>query len=134
MKKILSILASLVYFSLTIGISFNVHYCKGEIKSVSVIVEKTDCCCEKESNMVCGIVEDACCDDEEYIFQFSSNNQLVNINNISLEQNFSILNKKTTQIKPFLEDIDIITSYYLEFLPPKIEHKYIQNCSLIFYA
>ncbi len=133
MKKALSILISLIYFILTVGISFNIHYCKGEIKSISVIVEDTDCCCEDENNVVCNITDD-CCDDEEYLLQFSSNNQLVSINNISFEQNFSILNNKLTHINIFLDDIDLIIPNNLEFLPPKIEHKYIKNCSLIFYA
>ena len=133
MKKTLSILSSLIYFTLTIGISFNVHYCKGEVKSISVFEKDTDCCCNDENAIMCSM-KNNCCNDEEYLFQFYSDNQLASINSFSFDQYKLILNEKLVNIEPILEDIDLITSNNSDFPPPKIEHRYIQNCSLLFYA
>jgi len=76
MKKNLPILASIVYFTLIIGVSFNVHYCEGDVKSISVFKDTKDCCCESENNTSCNISSN-CCDNKEYLLQFYSDNQLV---------------------------------------------------------
>ena len=133
LRKLLTILASVVYFILTIGISFNVHYCEGEVKSISVFEGNETCCTTNECNISCTI-PDNCCDDEEYLLQFFSDNQLLSIRNISFHQYVFILNKKLIYVEPILEKNDLIKSYNLDLPPQKNEYRYIQNCSLLFYA
>ena len=76
MKRISAILFSTVYLLLNTGFIMNIHYCLGEIESVSVIPIADNCCCGDNN------VDMGCCGNELLIFQFSPDDQLVNSENI----------------------------------------------------
>ena len=45
MKRLSTISFSIIYLLLTAGFTMNIHYCLGEIESVSIIPIADDCCC-----------------------------------------------------------------------------------------
>lgn len=57
MRSIAAILLSLTYLVTTSGFIVGVHYCQGEVESVTIGAEAGHCCCQ-DFDM------DACCDDE----------------------------------------------------------------------
>lgn len=70
MKRAVTVLFSLVYLFLVTGITINVHYCMGEVKSVTLYSEGQLCCCETDSMPL------GCCSDETLVVQFSPDDQL----------------------------------------------------------
>jgi len=75
MKRISAISFSVVYLLLTAGLTMNIHYCLGEIESVSIIPVADNCCCGENG------VDMGCCGNETMIFQFSPADQLVQSDN-----------------------------------------------------
>lgn len=45
MSKLATILISVFYLTVTIGLAVNVHYCQGELQSVGLSSQADDCCC-----------------------------------------------------------------------------------------
>jgi len=75
MKRISVILFSAVYLLLTAGFTMNIHYCLGEIESISIIPIADDCCCGDTS------MDMGCCGNETMILQFSPDDQLIQSDN-----------------------------------------------------
>ena len=71
MKRISAISFSVLYLLLTAGFTMNIHYCLGEIESISIIPVANNCCCGDTS------MDMGCCGNETMIFQFSPDDQLV---------------------------------------------------------
>jgi hypothetical protein len=70
MKKAFTILFSLVYLFLITGITIEVHYCMGEVKSFSFYADNHWCCCESDA------MPPGCCTDEQLVLQFNPGEQL----------------------------------------------------------
>ncbi len=69
MKRFLAIPLFLIYFIAITGVMVNLHYCGGEIDSVTVMVEKPNCCCDKDANNSTthkSVSEKDCCSDKAF--------------------------------------------------------------------
>jgi hypothetical protein len=69
MKRISVISFAVLYLLLTAGLTMNVHYCLGEVESISLIPIPDKCCCDTAE------IPLNCCGDEQIIFQFSPDDQ-----------------------------------------------------------
>ncbi len=71
MKQLLSIIIALYYLAGSIGLDVNVHYCAGQIESVS-LVSANSCCCLTQGLMK------SCCGDETISFELADEDVIVN--------------------------------------------------------
>jgi len=71
MKRFLVISFAIFYLLLTAGFTVNIHYCLGEIESITPFVQVDNCCCGTAEMPM------DCCGDEQMIFQFSPDDQLI---------------------------------------------------------
>ncbi|NJO90583.1 MAG: hypothetical protein HC831_17705 [Chloroflexia bacterium] len=72
MKKLASIIISIVYLVLSTGILVNLHYCQGEIESISIVTNNSKCCCASME-----FDDDGCCKNEQLLVQFDNDEQIV---------------------------------------------------------
>lgn len=68
MKKIVVLILSIIYFTVSTGFVVNVHYCMGKISTVKFEEPKQKCCCKKKHK--------ACCKTEQQLVKLSSNSKL----------------------------------------------------------
>ncbi|MBN1252058.1 MAG: hypothetical protein JXR51_08900 [Bacteroidales bacterium] len=132
-KKLFSISISFVYLIITIGITFNVHYCNGKVNSISFFENNDICCCESDIDASCNISGD-CCKNEYYLFQFLPENQLLSFNLISFNNTFSILKQNLTIICLESDKNNDIFTNNIDLSDFKLIDKFIQNCSLLYYG
>lgn len=129
MKKIVAILSSAVYLILTLGLAINLHYCQGELESVSVIGTSSNCCCAIATH------ESSCCNNEKYFFQFSNDNQLT-ASNIILSHPYQYF--ETAYIIEFKGFKDTLQSFKVPYddsgPPGPTKAIWKTNCSLLFYG
>jgi hypothetical protein len=72
-KKQISIFLAVLLLVSNVGLAFNVHYCGGEIASVSLTSLKAEKgCCEKVASK-----KDSCCKDKKIVFQKKVDNGIV---------------------------------------------------------
>ena len=133
MKKYIAILLSVFYLAVSIGITVNVHYCKGNVASIDVLLpdlfpSAVSCCCNGE------VIHGSCCHDEIVVIQLKLDTQIQQYNLISCIQpvfikkhktevsNNSVLNKK-------FDDFDASDKS-----PPLNEPIWLVNCNLTFYG
>lgn len=105
MKRISAIVFTFLYLLLTSGFAINVHYCLGEVDSVSLIPLSKECCCG-ETGMDMG-----CCGDEQIVFQHSPQDQLVTSENTVIKAPFSgILETASIQLPEFKNNENTVLS------------------------
>jgi len=128
LKRISTILLSIVYLVLVTGISLNFHYCGGKLKSIAIQSKAEACCCggdEMESN---------CCNNKQLLIQFHTDQKLIVSNKISFE-----LSEYIEIERPELKIENLLQSTTQNFLffdippPPKIAI-WKSNCSYLFYG
>ena len=130
-KKCTSLFLAFLLLVSNVGLAFNVHYCGGEIASVSVkpIASKQvdkGCCVNKVEK------EESCCKDKVVNFQKKSDNTILKV--FSFDAPFTILFKESQLVGfAFVEDSKIakVTSYFFEANAPPLFKLYSQY---IFYA
>ncbi|MGV8094662.1 MAG: hypothetical protein AB2L24_22645 [Mangrovibacterium sp.] len=128
MKKLVSILISVFYLTVTIGLIVDVHYCYGEIESVRLYGEPEDCCCGDDSSDI------SCCHSDVQFIKFENKPTLVSGSRLI--------------IQPLAFDLLIIESraddlltkggqpFYFSTsdLPPPELPVWLLFCSLIYYG
>lgn len=134
MVRLFSILFSIYYSTLIVGLSFNLHYCGGSLAALSIYeVSAIETCCSPEEEKM---NEMPCCSNEQEIQQFQSEH--------SFNESFKISKKiiNLSFIKAFVEVINLgfvknlktIINLRLFESPPDFSNpSYITFCSLIFY-
>jgi hypothetical protein len=130
-KKCISLFLALLLLVSNVGMAFNVHYCAGEIASVSIESQhqqiKEKGCCEKIVSK-----KDSCCKDKVFHFQKKSDNALVKIFFFELNSPFlvqewqPVVFSSTTNFK-----ITPVATYYCDANAPPLFKLYSQY---IFYA
>jgi hypothetical protein len=73
MKRIATLSFALLYLFLITGIIVNIHYCLGEIASVSLFSKGDPCCCGDRD------MADGCCDDQQLVLQFDTDEQKIEL-------------------------------------------------------
>ncbi|MFT5971134.1 MAG: hypothetical protein ACI8ZO_001653 [Flavobacteriales bacterium] len=95
MKRMLSILIALYYLAGSAGISMNLHYCAGEIESLSIGTEADFCCCAGFEKV------NTCCGDTQIVFEIEEDQELI-VNNFSFSP--IILAHNTTELTSTIFD------------------------------
>jgi hypothetical protein len=125
MKKLLSIILMFFYIIPAIGVNVNLHYCGGELSSVShSLVESKKCLCKPNK------MKKGCCEDKQQTFKLDNNQQKANVTTPNLK-NLTFIIATTTAIYP-------IPSFYksvertdcIVYNPPEYYKRDIclQNC------
>ena len=91
MKRYLTILFSFLYLFLAMGISVNLHYCHGEVDSVSFFSQEGSCCCHKAGK------PSHCCFDENYKYELNSEQFFSSLKSYS----FSLIEVFTSECRWF---------------------------------
>jgi hypothetical protein len=79
MKQTSSILLVLLYLLTSVGLTVNVHYCGGKLKSIQLLFDAPSCCCGETKKM------DGCCEDESFFVQLDTDHQFSPIQKLSFE-------------------------------------------------
>jgi hypothetical protein len=91
MKRFISVILSVLYFSLSTSASINLHFCGGDLKTIDVNSEQQTCCCGTETSH-------SCCDNETFILK------------IDLDQSSSIVKSETPKNNEVESELFIITN------------------------
>lgn len=128
MRKLTAILVSITYLVLSTGLMVNLHYCQGEIESVSIIAKNSTCCCGTMD------FDDGCCHNEQLLIQLDSDQQIV-----SSSVQFSVV-FKFIETENYEDQFNLKAStenevYVFRDLspPPKIAI-WKANCAFLFYG
>ena len=128
MKVFVSVILTVLYFSLSTGAMVNFHYCGGELESIKINSESQSCCCASTE------MKKGCCQDKEIVLGLDIDENIVfNSINISdylftfIYANFSseILYQNVTEDNQSVE---------YQIPPPKLEPIWLINCSLTYYG
>ncbi|MFM9988203.1 HYC_CC_PP family protein [Flavobacterium sp.] len=130
-RKHISILLAVLLLVSNVGLAFNVHYCGGEIASVSL---KNPFFNQNTEDSCCGVVEKKsnCCNDKVLKFDKKSDNSIVKLVSFQIDTPFVFQEWKPIVFgeKPVFENRRIV-SYTCNANAPPI---FKRNCQLIFYA
>ena len=128
MKKFISIILVLIYFSLSTGAMVTLHYCGGELESVKLNSDVQTCCCG-----IAGMTA-TCCENEWFILDIEIDEDIAFSSDITFK-NFSHVVYSNLTLDTFneveIEDKQLAT-YNLP--PPKLEPIWLVNCTFIFYG
>jgi hypothetical protein len=85
-KKHISVFLAVLLLVSNVGFAFNVHYCGGEIASVSLSSLKAEKgCCEKVASK-----KDSCCKDKKIVFQKKVDNGIIKSFSFQMDYAFVI--------------------------------------------
>ncbi len=127
MKRFFAIIFTFYYLALSIGLAISVHSCGGEVYSVAIFDEAKTCCGDEDS--CCN-----CCEDDQYLIQAETSEQL------SVTKNYS-----------FFEDEDFLLNFFIQNIPVSEDGEdrsylfiyqsfaetppiWLTTCSLVFYG
>jgi hypothetical protein len=135
LKNLAVILFALVYLTLAVGFNLNVHYCKGEVESVSILGVTDHDCCQKVTKTFCCLEKktDDCCDDEVILVQLDDDERIVQspptleVSRVVGEKTPSLATvRRPSRLQP--------PPQYTSLPPPLPEPRWLMNCSLTFYG
>lgn len=128
MKRFLSIILSLFYFSLTTSATVNVHYCGGKLESIQINNNVKSCCCDSKE------MPDRCCENKIFVLEIDTDENIINIPNSIPEKVviYAIL-YDYLELNIQTDSKDFLTQEYF-FPPPKSDPIWLLNCSLTYYG
>ncbi|WP_139218252.1 HYC_CC_PP family protein [Sunxiuqinia elliptica] len=128
MKKLLSILFSIFYLTLTIGLVVNMHYCQGELASVQLYEEEASCCCSDQASIT------SCCDDHTQLLKLDIEPTLTPSHRLNTQVwEIDLLPSETAN--QTLDELPFNGSIWsTDTRPPLEEPSWLLFCSLIFYG
>lgn len=113
---------------LSTGVMINMHYCGGELESVSLSPELANCCCESTTG------ESECCNNEQLVIQFDNDEQVVS-SSIKLTELFNYIDTEILILNDLSFD-ELTVEFEIsenESPPPKLAI-WKSNCSILFYG
>lgn len=127
MRSVVSIILSIIYFSLSISASINLHYCGGKIAHVSLIGETQNCCCGP------GTTDYSCCNDENIQLELDIDQKQIINQNINFQALFvySFLAVELVNESEIAEEENNNLEY---FIPPKPNPIWLMNSNFTFYC
>jgi hypothetical protein len=128
MKKVFVVILSLIYFTLSSEAMVNLHYCKGELKSIDINSSFEDCCCQMVD------MDNGCCEDEQFQADIETDEYAPVFYNF-LSDNFLLLpycNNFNDSLY-FSENKDNHIVNYVN-PPPEPEPIWLVNCTFTFYG
>ena len=128
-KKHISIFLAILLLVSNVGLAFNVHYCGGEISSVSLnstlpSLKNKKGCCEKLASK-----KDSCCKDKKIVFQKKTDNGIVK--SFSFQFNYVFLvpqyERTVFAVTPSFKNNSSLAYYCDANAPPlfKLYHQYL---------
>ena len=128
MKVFVSVILTVLYFSLSTGAMVNFHYCGGELESIKINSESQSCCCDT-TEMTKG-----CCQDKEVVLGLDiDENTVFNAINIS-DYLFSFIYVNFSSEIFYQNETENNQSVDYKIPPPKLEPIWLINCSLTYYG
>lgn len=128
MKKFISIILVLIYFSLSTGAIVTLHYCGGRLESITLNSEAQACCCA-----ISGMTID-CCENEEFRLDIDIDENVAFSSDIAFKNFSQLVYSSLTSV--ILNEVEIedeqLATYNLP--PPKPESIWLMNCTFIFYG
>lgn len=128
MKKVFSVILSVLYFSLSTGASVSLHYCGGELESINLIKETNSCCCGLSE------MSNTCCKNHQFVLDIDTDEDITLNTNLILNNLFlyTFLNYSIQ----YFNDIGIEKNHFVNYkIPPqKLEPIWLLNCSLTYYG
>ncbi len=126
MNKLATILISVFYLTVTIGLAVDVHYCQGEFESVGLYGETDDCCCSDVAGNA------GCCNSDVQLIKFE--NEPTPGSRLSIQPQAFVL----LLIEDRSDDLLTKTGQPLYFLtsglrPPELP-AWLLFCSLVYYG
>ncbi|WP_430974132.1 HYC_CC_PP family protein [Sunxiuqinia rutila] len=128
MKKLVSIVFSIFYLTLTIGLAVNVHYCQGALESVDLYAANDSCCCGDTGP------DQSCCQDEAQFLKLDNELRLVSSPRLDMQP-------LVLSLLPAEETDQALTtapapthSRALTPTPPLEQPAWLLFCSLIYYG
>ncbi|MGQ7869561.1 HYC_CC_PP family protein [Sunxiuqinia sp. sy24] len=128
MKKLVSIVFSIFYLTLTIGLAVNVHYCQGELESVDLYAVNDSCCCGDTSP------DQSCCQNEARFFKLDHEPRLVTSPRLEVESLVIDLLPVEQTDQALLATPASFHSRPLKPTPPLEQPAWLLFCSLIYYG
>jgi hypothetical protein len=128
MKSFISVILSLIYFSLSSTAMVNMHYCGGELESIKIYSEPINCCCG-DSEMT-----NSCCQDEEIILELDIDQQLIQFSDIIPDKVFIFSDISFNTDVIYADEIEKSVLKNYKIPPPKLTPIWIVNCSFTFYG
>lgn len=129
MRKVAFISLISFYLIALVGYSVNIHYCGGELESVSLDEPASVCCCGVSGGM------EGCCSDEELLLKLTEDQHLAHDLNVNFE------NKALDLLCPqdlLADEVEINEDVKVDFYdvkpPPKLPPIWLLNCSFTFYG
>lgn len=128
MKKALTVILSIFYFSLSIGAMVNLHYCYGELKRININVIDKSCCCGSNE------IPNGCCENKVYVLELNIDQQNPVFINFIPDIYPTIIPELLALNLDHDNEVNNIKLNNYSLPPPKPEHIWILNCSLTFYG
>jgi len=128
MKQIFSILISTYYLLVSTGIFINMHYCGGELESVSLLSEQKVCCCD--SNQMAS----NCCSNKQFLLQFDIDQKITASNTLSFEQYKFIKIEKPELVDFEILEVELQNLFSCDLPPPPKRAIWKTNCTYLFYG
>jgi len=147
MKRFITILISFLYLIAVAGLPVTVHYCKGDMVSVSILSSHDECCCKEEVEEVHGCCSEEsseqscslegtqeCCSFEHFLVQYDEDNQVSKNHNI-----ITNLEKDHIHFSSIIffeyNDEDLNSEYrFYDLPPPDLTPLWLLHCSFTFYG
>jgi len=127
MKRFVSIILSFLYISLSTSAAVSIHYCGGELESITINSHTEGCCC------VYSEMSSDCCKDESLILKLDTDQTINVVQNILPEQ-IIILSILTNQFELLKDNgIELVCDNYF-VPPPKLQPIWLMNCTFTFYG
>lgn len=109
MKTFVIILFSVFYLLTSIGGSFSLHYCGGNLKTISISAVSEKTCCGKK------IMKKGCCHNKTILIKVKDKHQSNKIDKITYAKAIFTLDNS----KP---EVNFVTSYFKEYKSPENFH------------
>jgi len=129
MKKIITAILAVLYFAVSSGMVFNIHYCKNKVSSVQIdLLAKDLCGCSKKGKKT---AKKNCCKTEHKIVKLATDYK-VSTTNYTIHSPIEALatNQFIFNVTSFKDD-----AYYQinHHLPPLISFQdtYLKNCTFL---
>jgi len=128
MKRIITIILSLFYITLSTGAMVNLHYCGGELANIKVNSHTQSCCCGIDD------FNNSCCKDKDLTFELEIDQNSHIVQNIEFQDAF-LFSFVISGIRLLIDEDrgeEEILSYKLP--SPKPEPLWLMNCTFTFYG
>ncbi|MBX2930556.1 MAG: hypothetical protein KF781_01270 [Chitinophagaceae bacterium] len=125
MKKAITAILAILYFSVSSGIVFNIHYCKDKVSSVQIdLLAKELCGCTKKGKKS---EKKNCCKTEHKVIKLQ-NDHKTTVTDYVLKAPITLFTSSYHLVDVYFNETPTAVAY--SFIPPLLseQHIHIKNC------